>query len=468
MFTLSDVFAALGRDSPEGSQNVGINGIQIDSRLELTDRLFVALRSGSGDGNNFVGDAFAGGAAAAIVQESSWEWPYGRQLVVEDSIEALGRLGAYIRGHSHTVKVIGVTGSNGKTTTKEAVSAALSAAGTTVKSERSFNNELGVPITLAEIDESTDFAVVEMGAQVVGEIAGYCRMATPNAGIISNVGRAHLGLFGSAENVARAKGELAESIGSDGVVVLNRDDPWSQSIRERTPARIAWFGTSDGEGVTARYSALDSLRGCSLDIVSGRKSATVRIPAIGRHLAGSFGAALACGEALGVDFETLVEGLGNFEPAPHRMEVLEANGVTIVDDSHNANLNSVLYALAELEQAIVGGQKIAVLGDMLELGEFAEADHRAVGSAAGFLDQLITIGDASRLIGETASSAGIDPRRVSHYAADPTDPNSAHESIRDLAGSLRSQLREGDVVLVKGSNALGLHRIVGEFQTTGD
>ena len=156
MFTLADVFTALGRDSPEGSENVTVKGVQIDSRLELTDRLFVAVRSESGDGNKFVGEAFAKGASAAIVQESSWEWPYGRQVVVEDSVEALGKLGAYLRRRSDTAKVIGITGSNGKTTTKEALSSALSAAGTTVKSERSFNNELGIPTTLAEIDSTTE------------------------------------------------------------------------------------------------------------------------------------------------------------------------------------------------------------------------------------------------------------------------------------------------------------------------
>ncbi len=468
MFTLADVFTALGRDSPEGSENVTVKGVQIDSRLELTDRLFVAVRSESGDGNKFVGEAFAKGASAAIVQESSWEWPYGRQVVVEDSVEALGKLGAYLRRRSDTAKVIGITGSNGKTTTKEALSSALSAAGTTVKSERSFNNELGIPTTLAEIDSTTDFAAVEIGAQVVGEIAEYCRMVAPDAGIICNVGRAHVGLFGSSENVAKAKGELAESIGAGGVVVLNRDDPWSQSIRERTRARIAWFGASDGEGVTARYLALDGLRGCRVELISGVKSATIPVPAVGRHLASGFAAAMACGEALGINFETLIDGLAKFEPAPHRMEVKDADGVTVLDDSYNANLDSMLYALSELERADVGGRRIAVLGDMLELGEFTEADHRAVGSAAVFLDRLVTIGEKSRMIGEAASVSGIDPQRVSHYPADPTDPESTHESITDLASHLRSELRKGDVVLVKGSNALGLHRLAGEFRLTAN
>ncbi len=465
MFTVADVFIALGRNPPEGAANVQVSGVQIDSRLELTDRLFVAIRTESGDGNKFVGDAFAGGAAAAIVQEPSRDWPYARQVVVEDSVAALGKLGSHLR-RSHAATVIGVTGSNGKTTTKEALAAALSAAGATVKSARSFNNELGIPITLAEIDSKTEFAVVEMGAQVVGEIAEYCLIATPDAGIICNVGRAHVGLFGSAENVATAKGELAESIGADGVVILNRDDQWSRSIRERTGARVVWFGESEGEGVSARYSALDRLRGCRLELLSGAKSGTIEVSAIGRHLANSFAAAVACGEALGVDFDTLMHGLGTFTPPPHRMEVREAGGAMILDDSYNANLNSMQYALSELANAAVEGRKIAVLGDMLELGEFTEADHREVGSSAAFLDQLITIGDESRRIGEAAVLSGLDPLRVCHYQSDLADPASTLESIGAIADRFQNELRDGDVVLVKGSNGLGLHRLADRLHQT--
>ena len=458
MFTVADVFIALGRNPPEGAQDIEVNGVQIDSRLELTGRLFVAIRTDSGDGNRFVADAFAGGAEAAIVQEPSPEWPSDCQVVVEDSVAALGKLGAHLR-RTGAATVIGVTGSNGKTTTKEALAAALSAAGTTVKSARSFNNELGVPITLSEIDSTTKFAVVEMGAQVVGEIAEYCAIAEPDAGIICNVGRAHVGLFGSAENVAKAKGELAESIGPDGIVVLNRDDPWSRSIRERTSARVVWFGLSAGEGVLARYSALDALRGCRVEVLSGAKSGTIEVPAIGRHLANGFAAAVACGEALDIDFDTLIDGLGAFTPAPHRMEVRRAGGATILDDSYNANLNSMQYALSELANAAVEGRRIAVLGDMLELGEFTETDHRAVGSSAAFLDQLITIGGKSRMIGEAAVLSGLDPRRIRHYESDLSDSATILESIRAIANYFHTELRDGDVVLIKGSNGLGLYRL---------
>ncbi len=458
MFTIADVFAALGRIPPEGAENVEVNGVQIDSRLELTDRLFVAIRTESGDGNRFVGDAFARGAAAAIVQQPSREWPSTRQVVVDDSVAALGKLGSHLR-RSSAAAVIGVTGSNGKTTTKEALASALSAAGATVKSARSFNNELGVPITLSEIDSATEFAVVEMGAQVVGEIAEYCLMAAPDAGIISNVGRAHVGLFGSAENVAKAKGELAESIGPGGVVVLNREDRWSRSIYERTSARVVWFGESAGEGVSARYSALEGLRGSRLELLSGARSGTIEVSAIGRHLANSFAAAVACGEALGVDFDTLMDGLRTFTPPPHRMEVRAVGGAAILDESYNANLNSMQYALSELANAAGDGRKIAVLGDMLELGEFTETDHREVGSSAAFLDRLITIGDKSRMIGEAAVLSGVDPRQVLHYQSDPADPASTCEAIAAVASRLQDELRDGDVVLVKGSNGLGLHRL---------
>src|SRR3990172_13346709 len=205
MFTLADVFLALGRPAPAGSETVAVTGVQIDSRLDVAGRLFVAIRTDTADGNKYVGDAFRKGAAAAIVQETTWEWPHARQIVVEDSVQALGMLGAYLRRKSPRARVVGVSGSNGKTTTKEAIAAALSEDAAVVRSERSFNNELGVPITLTQIGPETDFAVVEMGAQVVGEIRRYCELARPDAGVICNVGRAHIGLFGSEENVALAK-----------------------------------------------------------------------------------------------------------------------------------------------------------------------------------------------------------------------------------------------------------------------
>ena len=302
-----------------------------------------------------------------------------------------------------------------------------------------------------------------MGAQVVGEIAQYCRISNPDAGIICNVGRAHLGLFGSPERVAEAKSELATSIGSGGVVVLNRDDPWSDLICQRTRARIAWFGMTDGKGVKAHYSALPGLQGCRIRLLSGHRSATIQLPSIGYHLARSFAAALSCGEALGLDFGTLIDGLRNFHPEARRMQIKELHGITIVDDSYNANLNSMQYALAELKRAAVEGRKVAVLGEMLELGEFTESDHQSVGSAALFLDELITVGDKAQLIGQTASRSGFDPSRISHVPANPMDPASIREALLEVADQLRGDMRQGDVVLLKGSNALGLHRLTEEI-----
>lgn len=467
MFTLADAFAALGREVPDGSRNVQIDGIQIDSRLDVRDRLFVAIRTESADGNTFVGDAFMKGAAAAVLQQSTWEWPYGRQLVVEDSVAALAKIGRYVRLRSSNVKVIGITGSNGKTTTKQALAAALSAAGSVVSSERSFNNELGIPITLAEIDLETDYAVVEMGAQVVGEIAGYCQMAAPDVGIITNVGRAHIGLFGSDENVAQAKGELAEAVGVDGSVVLNRDDAWSKSIRDRTRATITWFGESEDADVVGRYSELPGFAGGQVELKTRGDSATLGVPAVGRHLAPSFAAAVACGQAMGIDFGILIEGLGRFVPPKHRMEVKSARGFNILDDSHNANRDSMLYALDQLRRAKVGGRKLAVLGDMLELGEFADEDHAAVGQAAAFVDELFTIGDKSEVIGKSCGQAGLDVRQIHHYPSDPFDSESIEAPLSALADRLRAELREGDVLLIKGSNALGLHQLADRIRRDG-
>jgi UDP-N-acetylmuramoyl-tripeptide--D-alanyl-D-alanine ligase len=455
-FSLAEVRAALGERPEPGDEAVRLTGIQFDSRHAVPGELFVALNTATGDGNRYVGAAFDGGARAAIVERRDPGRPAGRQILVADSQAALTALGRHFRDRA-TATVIAVTGSNGKTSTKEALAAALATSGSVVRSQRSFNNELGVPVTLAEIGPGTDFAVVELGAQVVGEIAGYCEIARPRHGVITNVGRAHVGLFGSPENVARAKGELGEYLGAEGVLALNAGDAASQGIARRSRARIVWFG---GEGVTAQVEIESDFSGQTVRLAAGKLAGEVRIAAVGGHLGESFAAAVALGLGLELEFEKLLEGLRAFQPMPHRMQVHKFGGAVVLDDTYNANRESCHYALGEMRRARPSGRRLAVLGDMLELGGFSAEDHAAVGREAGFLDRLATIGEDAEIIGREAVAAGLDKGSWRHFAASSESLEASRDGVATVTEWLREELRDGDLVLVKGSNALGLTRVI--------
>ena len=460
-FTLAEVRTALGQQPLPGDNAVYLSGLQIDSRIAGHGDLFIALRTDRGDGNLYVGDAFGRGAEAAIVERVDSEHAAARQIVIPDSLAALTTLGRHFRARAAGTQVIGITGSNGKTTAKEALAAALGGSGPVVKSEKSFNNELGIPVTLAEITADTDFAVVEMGAQVVGEIAGYCELARPHHGIITNTGRAHVGLFGSPENVVRAKGELADYLGPEGVLALNADDSASAAIADRTQARVVWFGRGTGENIVASSVQTDSkLSGQQVRLTFGTRTGEVRVGAVGRHLGEAFAAAVALGLVLDLAFDDLVNGLGSFEPMAHRMQVQHVQGATILDDTHNANRESYIYALGELQRAHPGGRRLAVLGDMLELGIFSAADHAAVGSQAGFVDELATIGTDAAILGEKAMAAGVNQANYRHFETNSGAADSSGAAVEEAADWLRGELRPGDLVLIKGSNALGLARLV--------
>ncbi len=456
-FTLDEVQTALGRQPLPGDGAINLNGLQIDSRLADRGDLFVALCTEDGDGNLYVGDAFARGAGAAIVERLDPEQDPARQIAVPDSMAALTELGRYFRARATGTQVIGITGSNGKTSTKEALAAALGPSGIVIKSEKSFNNELGIPVTLAEITADTDYAVVEMGAQMVGEIADYCDLARPHHGIITNTGRAHVGMFGSPDNVVRAKGELADYLDPMGVLALNAEDSASAAIADRTQARVVRFGRKPGDDiVTATVRTAPDLSGQQVRLDSDFLTGEVQVGAIGRHLGEAFAAAVALGLALGLAFKDLLDGLGSFEPMSHRMQLHHVRDAMILDDTYNANRESYIYALGELRRAEPTGRRLAVLGDMLELGEYSAADHAAVGSQAGFVDELATIGTDAVILGDEAVAAGLNRANYRHFSAE----SGVAEAV---AGWLRQELRPGDLVLIKGSNALGLARLVDDL-----
>jgi len=464
MFTLDDLLAVTGTRPKSSVPKLTMRGIQIDSRLDVRDKLFVAIRSSKGNGDEYARDAYESGASAVLVHQSIEGIPPNRQIIVPDTLKTLTSLGERLRKTAPVEHVIGITGSNGKTTAKDALAAALSSVGPVKKSPYSFNNELGVPITLSEIEESTKFAVLEFGAQTEGEIRSHCHVAIPTDGIITNIGRAHLGHFGSPEQLLNAKSELAEFLSTNGTIALNADDPNMDLIAKRTKARVTWYG-SEGPNIDVGNTCITApdLSGSKIQLRTQADFFELDIPAIGSHIGLAFAGAMALGTGIGINPTDLASGLQSFKPATRRMQVKQFGTSLILDDSYNSNKNSALYALSQIKEAQLVNRRIAVLGDMLELGQYSEDDHYAVGEQAAFLDKLYTMGNFSKTIGNAASNAGMSKSAYAHFEYEHTNLEETTHAIGLIAEAIINDAQDNDLILIKGSNALQLDMLVDKF-----
>ena len=457
MFTLADVAVAADQPPPPGADELTMSAAHFDSRRIQPGMLFVALPGARVDGHDFIGDAFAGGAAAVLCARPDPDHPVERQVVAAEPQAAFERLAGALRSRS-SATFVGITGSNGKTTTKEALAAALGAAGSTLSTERSENAEVGVPTTLSRLTPAHRYAVVEIGAQVVGEIAHYCSYAKPDAGVITSIAGAHLGLFGSIEAIATAKGELFEALPESGPAIVNADDPWSETLRRRALGPVVSFGRSDAADVRVSATLLIDPPGTGVRIESGSFSDTIDVAGTAGAIDLAFGAAVAAAQALDIDPATACNGLRDFRPAPHRMrlQALPGGGL-LLDDTYNANAASMKVALDTLHAVSVPGRRIAVLGDMFELGSFAPAAHRQVGRDAASADRLLCVGALAAQIAAGARAAGL--QAVDVIPADTGDAASISTAVDAAAAWLREELAAGDAVLLKASNGMGFARL---------
>jgi len=357
--------------------------------------------------------------------------------------------------------VIGVTGSTGKTTTKDFIAAVLSRRFRTVASAASFNNEVGLPLTLLRSDLDTQVVVCEMGARGPGHIRILCEVARPSIGVVTNVGVAHMELFGSPEALRAAKAELPEALPPDGSAVLNADDPVVRSYAERTAARTVLYGSSRDAAVRAEEISIDRRSGrAAFDLVIEGERARVRLPVPGEHIVPDAVAAAAAGWVLGVGIEDTAAAVAAAEMSAGRMEVLDGpEGVRIVDDAYNANPTSMAAALRAAQWMADQGRCIAVLGHMAELGPIAQDEHRRIGELVARLgiDQLVTVGPEADGIAVGAGREGVEPERIHRTA----DGDQAVEVVRTL-------LRPGDVVLVKASRVARLDRVARRLAETED
>lgn len=462
-FRLSELELALGRELG-GDPDLWFSRIQFDSRRELGGSLFFALPGLRTDGRRFVAQALAGGARQAVVASLVPGADPDRQIVVDEPKAALARLATLLRRRRSPRAVIGVTGSNGKTTTKDMVAAALAPVGSVQKSQASFNAEIGVPVTIADLEPGVDFAVVELGAQEVGEITRYCRIADPTDAVITNIGHAHIGLFGSRANIAFAKGELGAWLRPAGNLVLNADDPFAPRLAGRTRARIRWISERDADAAVHVAARPTGVGMCfSLSAPSG--CADVELPTLSSKVGLACAAAAAIADCLGVHIHDAAAGMSEVALAPRRMQVRCREPYLVIDDSYNANLESGIAALEALFAAEIAGRRAAVLGEMLELGRFAAQSHHDLGARATGLALLVTIGKNARLTGQAARAAGLPAESWLHVEADIEDAKSIAAAASGVEQVLRDWLRPGDGLLIKGSNALKLSQIAERVAT---
>ena len=441
---------------PRGLQaETAFSGVSIDSRNVRDGDLFIAIRGENHDGHDYVFDALEKGATAAVVargwlSEQKRRSVRGRPLIpVDDTIEALQALSRYHRQRLG-LPVVAITGSNGKTTTKDMTASVLRTRYRVMRSESSFNNHIGVPLTLLWLRRSHEVAVVEMGMNHGGEIAHLCTVAEPTAGVITNVSTAHLEFMGDLDGVAEAKAELAEAIGPHGFLVLNSDDPKVTAMRERSEARIITFGLeSDAE---IKGEIVDFRRGIfPVFRINGGPAIHLEVP--GTHNVMNGLAAAAVGEAMGCTPEQVKKGLEAFQGARWRTEIVETEGILVVNDSYNANPVSASAALRILCDFENGSshRRVAVLGDMLELGETAVQSHQELGeeSAGSGIELLVAVGDFASEVIEGAVRAGL-----------PSEMTISSRNVDEAWRELVPRLQQGDLVLVKGSRRVGLEKLV--------
>jgi UDP-N-acetylmuramoyl-tripeptide--D-alanyl-D-alanine ligase len=409
--------------------------------------------------------AQAGAGAVLCTEPASDVSPEFLQIVVPDVVKALQTTARMrTRRQEHTT-LIGITGSNGKTSTKEAVASVLSRQASTLKTYASYNNEIGYPLTLLRLEPQHRYAVLEMGAQWVGELTWLCNtIACPNWSILTNVGAAHLGYFGSQERVAIAKSELVQILPADGIAILNYDDRNVRGMSEKTQARVLYYGL--GEGAEVRGSELegDTLQGLRFTLSYRGQEAQVQLRLPGEHGVTIALAAAAAGCAAEMSPGDIRDALEELSPAKGRGELKPGpNGSILIDDTYNANRQSINAMIRAMQntQIAPGGRRWAVLGDIFELGQYAQAEHRASGEAlAGVVDYLVAIGDEARYYIEGAIQSGMPADNVYYFYADVENAPELETAKRTAADLLKQKVRNGDLVLLKGSRGMRLETIL--------
>ncbi|MBI4320466.1 MAG: UDP-N-acetylmuramoyl-tripeptide--D-alanyl-D-alanine ligase [Chloroflexi bacterium] len=456
MLPFDDVLAGVGTHTLPYASAPGLvfSDVTNDSRLVSPGALFVALVA-ERDGHDFIRDAHRRGARGVLAERpiplDDWlplaERPGFAYIVVDSSLKALQRLGAYWRSR-HPIRVVGVTGSVGKTTTKEMIATVLAQRFGVLKNDKNMNNEIGLPLTLLKLTGEHQRAVLEMGMYSLGEIALLCQLSNPDIGVVTNVSHSHLERLGTIDGIAQAKSELVKALPTNGVAILNGDESLVREMRSLAAGQVILFGTRAGCHVRARSIVSRGLQGLEFELVHRGRSLDVRTPLLGKHSVYACLAAAAVGFVDGLSLAEIAEGLRK-PPSTIRVRAAPGkNGSVVIDDTYNASPLSTIAALDLVSQ--MPGRRIAVLGDMLELGSYEEQGHRDVGRRAALtVHKLIVVGRRARWIGEEALAMGLG------------DVESCESNSQ-----VSVELRPGDFVLVKGSRGARMEEIVARLQET--
>ena len=435
----------------DSERDLKIQGVATDTRTVQKGNLFVAINGEKFDGHDFLLQAKEHGAVAAIVEhEVDVDIP---QHVVKDSVKALGKLAGLHQQSIDEIPVVAVTGSYGKTSTRALIHAALSAGGETLTSQANFNNEIGLPMTLFQLEKEHKFAVLEMGMRGLNQIDYLAKIAQPTVGVITNIGPQHIELLGNLDNIAKAKAELIENLPADGLAVLPADSPFLPMLRGKAPCRSVTFGLAPDADYGVANVRTDDPYFLYFDLhYDGKVQRRIPLPMIGAHNAINAAAALAVAHQLGIEIADAQRYLESAQLPGARMRVIQTESLTIIDDCYNAGPDSMRAALETLRDFPGDGRRVAVLGAMRELGEFSDDEHRKLGELAGEIcDFVVGVGSETQPMMETLRASGHQLFGWSADAGAATPVVSA-------------KLQRGDIVLVKGSRSVGLEVVVEELK----
>lgn len=458
--TCSDILKATGGNLLRGDTEASFLGLSTDSRTLKRGEIFLALRGEYFDGHAFVREALDKGAAGAIVQtghlgsavaESFESKPL---IAVPETLRALGDMARFWRD-KFSLPIIGVTGSNGKTSTKEMIAYLLEEKFRVLKSPGNFNNLVGLPLTLLDLEPSHEIAVVEMGTNVPGEIKRLTEIARPTVGIITNIGQAHLEGMGSLEFLIKEKGELFRTIGEEGILVVNQNDPHVLVLAKDCLARKIGFGIDTKADVMIDRVQWRGVQGVQFRLTVGKEKTLVDFPLMGLPSVHNAAAAVAVASLFEMRVKDIKRRLDRVKPLPMRMEIISLRGVIFINDAYNANPPSVEMALRTLSYAGRKGRAFVVLGDMLELGDISRVAHQAVGRLVGTLNLagVFLLGDHASDVAEDAIQEGMNPRKVWIV-----------KSHHEIANLLKDLVRPGDWILVKGSRQMRMETVIEIFK----
>ena len=442
---LSEIAAAVG--GVHRGEDVSVSSVVTDSRQAENGALFVALEGEHTDGHRFIANAFANGASAALVDRPT----PGTVVEVGDTGRALLDLAKDERDRMGDVRVLAITGANGKTSTKDLAAAVIGTGSRTHASPASFNNEVGLPMTLLCSPASTEVVVAELGARRAGDVALLCKVARPDAVVVTNVGVAHMGIFGSWDEIVRASREAVDWLGSDGVAILNADDPVVRGFADGARAEVVTFGVEVPADVRAEGVELGADARSSFTLASGSERELVELQVPGEHMVPNALAAAAAGLWLGMSVAECAAALKGARISRWRMETFRTgSGVLVVNDAYNANPESMAAGLKTARWMARDGRLVALLGHMAELGPIAFDEHEKVGELVVRIgvDRLITVGEEARTIARAAVREGLVPESVASY-----------DEADEAAADVLAWTTTGDVVLLKGSRVAGLERV---------